>query len=43
MALKGASPDHEGPEAPDRWPLTEELEELARRWRIDPQAQLRAA
>ena len=43
MALKGASPDHEGPEAPDRWPLTEELEELARRWRIDPQVQLRAA
>jgi len=43
MALKGASPDHEGPEAPDRWPLTEELEELARRWRIDPQAQLRQA
>jgi hypothetical protein len=21
MALKGAHPDHEGPERPDRWPL----------------------
>jgi aryl-alcohol dehydrogenase-like predicted oxidoreductase len=43
MALKGASPDHDGPEAPDRWPLTEELEQLARRWRIDPRAQLSQA
>ena len=43
MALKGATPDHEGPEAPDRWPLSDELAELARRWRIDPDAQLRKA
>ena len=25
MALKGANPDHEGEERPDRWPLSEEL------------------
>ncbi len=25
MALKGASPEHEGEERPDRWPLSEEL------------------
>ncbi|TMM01669.1 MAG: aldo/keto reductase [Actinobacteria bacterium] len=43
MALKGANPDHEGPALPDRWPLSEELAELARRWRIDPHAQLRQA
>ncbi len=36
MALKGASPDHEGDPLPDRWPLTGELAELADRWRIEP-------
>jgi aryl-alcohol dehydrogenase-like predicted oxidoreductase len=36
MALKGASPEHDGPEQPDRWPLDESLEELAARWAIDP-------
>jgi hypothetical protein len=36
MALKGASPDFDGPEQPDRWPLDEELEDLAARWEIDP-------
>ncbi len=36
MALKGASPDHEGEERPDRWALTAELTEAARRWGIDP-------
>jgi hypothetical protein len=41
MALKGASPDHEGAERPDRWPLTDELAELAERWRIDPERDLR--
>jgi aryl-alcohol dehydrogenase-like predicted oxidoreductase len=41
MALKGASPDHEGAERPDRWPLSRELAELARRWRIDPDRDLR--
>ena len=36
MALKGASPDYEGEQLPDRWPLTGELAELAERWRIEP-------
>ena len=35
MRLKGASPEHEGPEAPDRWPLSDELAEVAGRWGID--------
>jgi aryl-alcohol dehydrogenase-like predicted oxidoreductase len=43
MALKGASPDHEGDERPDRWPLTPELEALAERWGIDPGADLQQA
>jgi aryl-alcohol dehydrogenase-like predicted oxidoreductase len=41
MALKGASPDHEGDVLPDRWPLDDELAGLAERWRIDPDADLR--
>ncbi len=36
MALKGASPSHEGDEQPDRWPLTDELAEVGTRWGIDP-------
>jgi aryl-alcohol dehydrogenase-like predicted oxidoreductase len=36
MALKGASPDHEGEERPDRWPLSVELAEVGGRWGIDP-------
>jgi aryl-alcohol dehydrogenase-like predicted oxidoreductase len=36
MALKGASPAHEGDERPDRWALSPELEEVAQRWQIDP-------
>jgi aryl-alcohol dehydrogenase-like predicted oxidoreductase len=36
MALKGASPDFEGPAQPDRWPLDDELAQLATRWAIDP-------
>jgi aryl-alcohol dehydrogenase-like predicted oxidoreductase len=36
MALKGASPQHEGEERPDRWPLDEELAEAGRRWGIEP-------
>ncbi len=43
MALKGASPDHEGDERPDRWGLAPELAEVAGRWRIDPQADLTKA
>jgi aryl-alcohol dehydrogenase-like predicted oxidoreductase len=40
MALKGASPQHDGEERPDRWPLDERLETVARRWRIEPQRDL---
>jgi aryl-alcohol dehydrogenase-like predicted oxidoreductase len=40
MALKGATPDHSGEARPDRWELTEELEEVARRWAIDPDSDL---
>jgi aryl-alcohol dehydrogenase-like predicted oxidoreductase len=36
MALKGASPQHEGEERPDRWPLSDELAEVGDRWGIDP-------
>jgi aryl-alcohol dehydrogenase-like predicted oxidoreductase len=36
MALKGASPTHEGDELPDRWPLDPELAEVGERWGIDP-------
>ena len=35
MALKGASPEHDGGERPDRWPVHAEHEELARRWGIE--------
>jgi aryl-alcohol dehydrogenase-like predicted oxidoreductase len=41
MLLKGATPDHEGEERPDRWPLTAEHGELARRFGIDPERDLR--
>jgi aryl-alcohol dehydrogenase-like predicted oxidoreductase len=41
MLLKGATPDHEGAERPDRWELSPELELLARRWGIDPGRDLR--
>jgi aryl-alcohol dehydrogenase-like predicted oxidoreductase len=36
MTLKGASPEHEGEERPDRWPLTDDLAEVGSRWGIDP-------
>jgi aryl-alcohol dehydrogenase-like predicted oxidoreductase len=36
MALKGASPEHEGPERADRWALDEELQDVAGRWGIAP-------
>jgi aryl-alcohol dehydrogenase-like predicted oxidoreductase len=42
MTLKGASPDHEGEERPDRWPLSPELLEVAQRWGIDPERDLAA-
>ena len=40
MALKGASPDYSGPDSPDRWSLSERLEKVARRWRIQPDRDL---
>jgi aryl-alcohol dehydrogenase-like predicted oxidoreductase len=40
MKLKGANPAHEGPEAPDRWALTDELAEVAARWDVDPAREL---
>jgi aryl-alcohol dehydrogenase-like predicted oxidoreductase len=43
MTLKGASPDHEGEERPDRWPIRPEQAELARRFGIDPERDLRRA
>jgi aryl-alcohol dehydrogenase-like predicted oxidoreductase len=36
MALKGASPEHDGDERPDRWPLSDELTQVGERWGIDP-------
>src|SRR5436305_5376981 len=41
MALKGASPDHEGAARADRWALSEELEAVAERWGIEPESQVR--
>jgi aryl-alcohol dehydrogenase-like predicted oxidoreductase len=36
MTLKGASPEHDGEQRPDRWALDERLEDVARRWQIEP-------
>jgi aryl-alcohol dehydrogenase-like predicted oxidoreductase len=36
MTLKGGVPDHEGDAMPDRWPLDDDLEQLAARWHIAP-------
>jgi aryl-alcohol dehydrogenase-like predicted oxidoreductase len=41
MALKGATPDHEGDERPDRWALGPDLARVAERWDIDPERDLR--
>jgi aryl-alcohol dehydrogenase-like predicted oxidoreductase len=35
MALKGASPQHEGEERPDRWALSDDLIQVGQRWGID--------
>lgn len=40
MALKGANDDHEGEERPDRWSLAPEHLDAAKRWGIDPVADL---
>ncbi len=42
MTLKGASPDHEGSERPDRWPLSDGLVEAGRRYGIEPERDLAA-
>jgi aryl-alcohol dehydrogenase-like predicted oxidoreductase len=39
MTLKGASPEHEEERA-DRWPLTADQRETARRWGIEPERDL---
>jgi aryl-alcohol dehydrogenase-like predicted oxidoreductase len=43
MALKGANPDHEGAARPDRWAMSDELQELATRWEIAPERDLTRA
>jgi aryl-alcohol dehydrogenase-like predicted oxidoreductase len=43
MALKGASPAHEGEERPDRWGLDGELAAVGERWGIDPERDLATA
>jgi aryl-alcohol dehydrogenase-like predicted oxidoreductase len=39
MSLKGAGPQHEDV-LPDRWPLSPELDAVARRWGIEPERDL---
>jgi aryl-alcohol dehydrogenase-like predicted oxidoreductase len=43
MALKGASPEHEGDERPDRWALDAELAAVGERWGIDAERDLAGA
>jgi aryl-alcohol dehydrogenase-like predicted oxidoreductase len=43
MLLKGATPDHEGEERADRWAIDPRQAELARRFGIDPERDLRRA
>jgi hypothetical protein len=40
MALKGASPAHEGAERADAWPLDDGLRSVAERWGIAPERDL---
>jgi aryl-alcohol dehydrogenase-like predicted oxidoreductase len=40
MALKGASPEYEGEQRPDRWTLDGDLTAVAERWGIDPERDL---
>ena len=41
MLLKGATPDHDGEERPDRWPVGPQQAAVAERWGIDPERDLR--
>ena len=43
MTLKGATPEHEGEERPDRWDLEPGHQQLAERQGIDPERDLRKA
>ena len=43
MALKGAGPDHEGPERADGWPLSDDLVAAGRRWGVEAERDLRHA
>jgi aryl-alcohol dehydrogenase-like predicted oxidoreductase len=43
MALKGANPQHEGEERPDRWALSADLAAVGGRWGIDPDRDLLAS
>jgi hypothetical protein len=40
MDLKGGNPQHEGEAMADRWGLSSDLLDVARRWSIDPVADL---
>ncbi|MEW6304599.1 MAG: aldo/keto reductase [Verrucomicrobiota bacterium] len=40
MELKGGNPSHTGEPLPDRWPLNDELLQIAQRWDIKPQEDL---
>jgi aryl-alcohol dehydrogenase-like predicted oxidoreductase len=40
MALKGASPIHDGEARPDAWPLDDDLRSAAERWGITPERDL---
>ncbi|HKB51291.1 MAG TPA: aldo/keto reductase [Solirubrobacterales bacterium] len=42
MTLKGANPEHQGEERPDRWALDGELAAVGERWGIDPERDLAA-
>ena len=41
MLLKGATPDHDGEDQADRWRVGPAQAELAERWGIDPERDLR--
>jgi aryl-alcohol dehydrogenase-like predicted oxidoreductase len=43
MALKGGSVEHEGPAQADRWDVDERLRDVALRWHIEPDRDLRQA
>jgi aryl-alcohol dehydrogenase-like predicted oxidoreductase len=43
MALKGASPEHEGEDRPDRWVLNDDLVAVGSRWGIDAERDLSVA